>query len=96
VTAKRLTDPRGKILAAIRASMKERGYPPTVRELGDAVGLSSTSSVLHHLRVLREQGLITRAPGSARALVIADIHPESEAAPDAPGAAPDPKKGITS
>lgn len=90
MTVKRLTDPRGRILAAIRTSVRDRGYPPTIREIGDAVGLSSTSTVLHHLRVMEADGWITRPPGCVRAIVIADIHPESEAAPVAPGAAPDP------
>jgi repressor LexA len=95
VTAKRLTNPRGQILDAIRASMRERGIPPTMRELADTVGLASTSSVEHHLRVLAEQGAIRRLPGAARAVVIADIHPtQDEAAPDAPGTAPDPQKEI--
>jgi repressor LexA len=91
VTVKRLNDPRGLILDAIRTSMRTRNYPPTLREIAIAVGLDSTSSVAHHLKAMEAAGLITRAPGHARAIVIADIHPtESETAPVAPGAASDP------
>lgn len=89
------TAARGRILAAIRTSMRERGYPPTTRELADAVGLASTSSVIHHLRVLAEQGRIRRDPDRARAIVLPDIHPvNDEAAPDAPGTARDLTKEI--
>lgn len=49
---------RQRILTAIRDSIDERGYPPTVREIGAAVGLGSTSSVAHHLRALERQGLL--------------------------------------
>ena len=93
--AKRLADPRGQILAAIRESMRTRGYPPSLRELAETVGLASTSTVTHHLRVLETQGAIRRDPDRARAIVIADIYPtQDEAAPVAPGAAPDPQKEI--
>jgi repressor LexA len=86
MTAKRLDDPRGQILAAIRTSVRERGIPPTLQEIADAVGLSSLSSVHHHLRVLQKQGAIRRDPDKARAIVIADIYPvNDEAAPVAPG-----------
>jgi repressor LexA len=79
VTAKRLTDPRGQILAAIRSSMRTRGYPPTMRELATAAGFSSTGTVSYHLRAMAADGLIRRDPGKPRALVIADIHPRNEA-----------------
>lgn len=80
MTAKRLSDPRGQILAAIRTSVRERGIPPTLQEIADAVGFSSLSSVHHHLRVLQKQGAIRRDPDKARAIVIADIYPPEDGA----------------
>ncbi|MGB0971138.1 MAG: repressor LexA, partial [Mycobacterium sp.] len=47
-----LTERQRKILSVIRASVTTRGYPPSIREIGDAVGLTSTSSVAHQLRTL--------------------------------------------
>ena len=44
-----LTDRQRRVLEVIRASVSERGYPPSIREIGDAVGLTSTSSVAHQL-----------------------------------------------
>lgn len=60
------------VLGAIRQSMADRGYPPTMTELGKAVGLTSTSSVAHQLRALQALGYIVRVPGSARAIRILD------------------------
>ena len=56
--------------------MDERGYPPSVREIGEAVGLTSPSSVAHQLGVLERKGLLRRDPHRPRALVVAD--PESQ------------------
>jgi repressor LexA len=47
-----LTERQRTILQVIRASVASRGYPPSIREIGDAVGLTSTSSVAHQLRTL--------------------------------------------
>ena len=47
-----LTERQRTILEVIRASVTGRGYPPSIREIGDAVGLTSTSSVAHQLRTL--------------------------------------------
>lgn len=66
-----LTARQEAILAAIRDSVVVRGYPPSIRELGDKVGLASTSSVAHQLDVLVEKGYIRRDRG-ARALVLLD------------------------
>lgn len=57
-----------QILTVIRQSIRERGYPPTVREIGALVGLSSTSSVAHHLQVLERQGLFRRDAHGSRAV----------------------------
>lgn len=91
---RKLDDPRGQVLDAIRISVRERGYPPSIQEIAEAVGLAR-STVHHHLRALAETGVISRPAGRARAIVIADIHPtESGAGPVAPEPAPDPQKEI--
>jgi repressor LexA len=52
----------------IRDSIERRGYPPSVREIGEAVGLSSASSVAHQLSVLQKKGWLRRDPNRPRAL----------------------------
>jgi repressor LexA len=63
-----LTLRQRKILEYISATTAERGYPPTVREIADAVGLSSSSSVAHQLSQLVTKGFINRDATRARAL----------------------------
>ena len=57
-----------KILETIARTVAQRGYPPSVREIADAVGLASTSAVHHHLLSLEREGLLERGPHSSRAL----------------------------
>jgi repressor LexA len=57
-----------KILECIAHTVTERGYPPSVREIADAVGLASTSAVHHHLIALEREGLLERGPNSSRAV----------------------------
>jgi repressor LexA len=57
-----------KILECIARAVAERGYPPSVREIADAVGLASTSAVHHHLIALERDGLLERGMHSSRAL----------------------------
>jgi repressor LexA len=57
-----------KIIECIARTVAERGYPPSVREIADAVGLASTSAVHHHLTALEREGLLERGPHSSRAL----------------------------
>lgn len=64
-----------KILQVIRDSVERRGYPPSVREIGQAAGLKSPSSVAHQLKVLEKRGLIRRDPNRPRAV---DIRPREE------------------
>jgi repressor LexA len=59
---------RQRILDAIARTVAERGYPPSVREIADAVGLASTSAVHHHLIALERDGLIERSGHASRAL----------------------------
>jgi repressor LexA len=63
-----LTERQRTILNVIRASVTNRGYPPSIREIGDAVGLTSTSSVAHQLRTLERKGYLRRDPNRPRAV----------------------------
>lgn len=59
-------------LDVIRASVTEKGYPPSVRELADALGLASPSSAAHLIRALAEHGHIEVVPGLSRAIRLTD------------------------
>lgn len=61
-----------QILAYIKDTQRAKGYPPSVREIGEAVGLSSSSTVHTHLEKLEEMGLIRRDPTKPRAIEILD------------------------
>jgi repressor LexA len=63
-----LTERQRTILDVIRTSVTTRGYPPSIREIGDAVGLTSTSSVAHQLRTLEKKGYLRRDPNRPRAV----------------------------
>lgn len=63
------TDRQARILEVIRSFTEERGFPPSVREIGERVGLSSPSTVQAHLKTLERRGLILRDPTKPRALV---------------------------
>ena len=63
-----LTERQRTILNVIRESVTTRGYPPSIREIGDAVGLTSTSSVAHQLRTLERKGYLRRDPNRPRAV----------------------------
>lgn len=65
-----LTPRQKQILDYIRESVRERGYPPSVREIGDAIGLKSSSSVHSHLTALEKKGYLSRSSSSARALTV--------------------------
>lgn len=73
-----LTTRQRTILDVIRASVTDRGYPPSIREIGDAVGLTSTSSVAHQLRTLERKGYLRRDPNRPRAVDVRG--PDSAAA----------------
>jgi repressor LexA len=63
-----LTERQQKILDYIRSTRDERGYPPSVREIGDAVGLHSPSSVHAQLATLAQKGYLTKDPTKPRAI----------------------------
>ncbi|RYE79716.1 MAG: transcriptional repressor LexA [Myxococcales bacterium] len=65
-----LTARQQRILTTLRESIEHRGYPPSIREIGESVGLASSSSVAHQLRVLEEKGFIKRDPHRPRALEV--------------------------
>jgi repressor LexA len=66
-----LTPRQQRVLTVIRESLEVRGYPPSMREIGEKVGLTSSSSVAHQLRTLEEKGYIKRDPNRPRALSVA-------------------------
>ena len=72
-----LTPRQRKVLEVIRDSVERRGYPPTIREIGEAVGLSSTSSVSHQLATLQRKGFLRRDATKPRAV---DVRMPGEAA----------------
>jgi repressor LexA len=61
-----LSDRQSKILEYIRQVTRQRNYPPSVREIGEAVGLSSSSTVHNHLNQLERRGFIKRDPTKSR------------------------------
>ena len=67
-----LTTRQRAILEMIRRTVDERGYPPSVREIGDGVGLTSPSSVAHQLQALERLGFLRRDPNRPRALVVSE------------------------
>ncbi len=69
-----LTQRQREVLEFIRSSVRERGYPPSIREIGEAVGLTSTSSVAHQLRTLERRGLLKRDPHRPRAVNVREDH----------------------
>jgi repressor LexA len=74
-----LTGKRRLILEFIAEQIRSRGYPPSVREIGEAVGLTSSSTVHAHLQVLQRQGYLRRDPSKPRAIVVS-FEPASGAA----------------
>ncbi|MFL6106557.1 MAG: transcriptional repressor LexA [Marmoricola sp.] len=65
-----LTPRQQRILTTLRDAIELRGYPPSIREIGEEVGLASSSSVAHQLRVLEQKGFIKRDPNRPRALEV--------------------------
>jgi repressor LexA len=75
-----LTPRQQRVLTVIKDSIEHRGYPPSMREIGERVGLTSSSSVAHQLRVLEEKGYLKRDPHRPRALSV--FNPDELAAVD--------------
>ena len=70
VDADGLTLRQRRILEVIKETVERRGYPPSIREMGDATGLASSSSVAHQLKVLESKGFLRRDPNRPRALEV--------------------------
>jgi repressor LexA len=91
-----LTWRQRKVLQVIRDSVQKRGYPPSMREIGEAVGLTSTSSVSYQLSTLQKKGYLHRDVGRPRTVEVrlpghSPIRPEGK-----PEAEADPELGATS
>jgi repressor LexA len=67
-----LTSRQREILDYLRRMLSEKAYPPTVREIGLAIGLSSSSTVQNHLNTLERKGYIKRDPAKSRAIEMVD------------------------
>ena len=63
-----LTDRQLEVLRFIATEIEERGYPPTIREIGEALGIASTNGVNDHLKALEKKGFLVRDPVKSRAL----------------------------
>lgn len=75
MTTPRLGPRQARILTAITRHIAEHGYPPSVREIGDIVGLTSTSSVHWHLKALEAKGYLRRVGHRSRAVTV--VHQEA-------------------
>ncbi len=76
-----LTPRQRKVLEVIREAVDRRGYPPSVREIGESVGLTSTSSVAHQLKMLESKGFLRRDPNRPRAVEVLLPGSEPESGP---------------
>ena len=79
-----LTWRQRKVLQVIRESVQQRGYPPSMREIGEAVGLTSTSSVAYQLSILQKKGYLHRDVGRPRTV---EVRP-----PGHPAVRPEPNR----
>ena len=67
-----LTERQERVLAEIRKSIRDRGYPPTLREIGEAMGIRSTNGVNDHLRALERKGFLTRTDMASRGITLTE------------------------
>src|SRR6185436_13837098 len=70
-----LTDRQKDVYDFIRDKIRNRGYGPTVREIGGRFNISSPNGVMCHLKALEKKGLITREPNMSRAIMLATETP---------------------
>jgi len=87
----KLTKMQQKIYDYIAETTRQQGYPPSVREIGEAVGLRSPSTVHFHLKHMEELGVLTKGAGKGRALTLAPLDGISSATPAAAEPAPEPE-----
>ncbi len=88
-----LTRRQRLVLETISEAVATHGYPPTMREIGDAVGLTSSSSVAHQLQALERKGFLRRDPKRPRAMEV--VMPEADDAP-APAVVVEPERTAAS
>jgi repressor LexA len=79
-----MTPRQRRILDYIRRTIHDRGYPPTVREIGEAVGLTSSSSVHAQLANLQKKGLLRKEDSRPRAIEVAGTRPRGSGAVTVP------------
>ena len=79
-----LTPRQQRILEFIRQAVQDRGYPPTVREIGEAVGLTSSSSVHAQLANLQRKGMLRKDASRPRAIEVAGTRPRGSGAVSVP------------
>lgn len=87
-----LSDRQRRILEVIRDAIVLRGYPPSIREIGDACGLHSTSSVAYQLKQLEEKGFLKRDPNKPRAVDIRHLNEQGVGPDNAQAPSEEPKK----
>ena len=90
----KLSDRQRRILEVIRDAVILRGYPPSIREIGDAVGLNSTSSVAYQLKELEKKGALRRDPHKPRAVDVRDLKQKLDKHAGKPGPKPKGPAGI--
>ena len=76
------TDRQREVLGFIEAKIARDGYPPTIREIGEHLGIRPTNGVTDHLKALQRKGVLTRAESKSRACV--PLHPSQPPAPPPP------------
>jgi len=76
-----LSTRQAQVLEFVRAGVARHGYPPSIREIGDAVGLRSTSSVAYQLEALQEKGYLRRDPRRPRTMELLPPEPEPSQLP---------------
>lgn len=87
----KLSERQRRIMDVIKDATRFRGYPPSIREICDAVGLNSTSSVSYHLRELERKGYLRREDNKPRAVDIRDFEEDTSSRPGPkPATAPAP------
>ena len=72
---KPLTPRQSEVIAFIRKHLAELGYPPTIRELADGLGIKSTNGVSEHLRSLEKKGYVARDAFHARGIRLLAVRP---------------------
>ncbi|MCD0461664.1 transcriptional repressor LexA [Roseiconus lacunae] len=81
MATKQLTDRQRRVYELIRELIINRGYGPTVREIGEAFGIKSPNGVMCHLRALERKGLIRRSPNKSRAIELTEGHDRGHSLP---------------